>query len=87
VSLLPLIAVVPLITTPGIGYQIGLRVVQAPWAIFASNAAGAIIAVLLGILFIPFLGLKGVVLGTILNGISQIVVTLWFWKKISIKIS
>ena len=85
VPLLPWMAAVPFITAPAIGYQIGLRVTQAPWAIFASNSAGAIIAVLLGIFFVPVFGLKGVVLGTILNGISQMIVTLWSWKKISIK--
>jgi O-antigen/teichoic acid export membrane protein len=82
VWLLPYLAAVPLISAIGSGWRVGLRAVQAPWAVFVAYCVSATVTVSLGAGFVHLWGLQGAVIGSLLSVASQVPVVVLYWRRI-----
>jgi len=83
--LLPYLAAAPLISALGSGCQLGLKAVQAPWAIFIAYCVSAAVTVSLGAVFVHLWGLKGAAIGGLFSLGSQFPVIVWYWKRMANK--
>jgi O-antigen/teichoic acid export membrane protein len=81
VWLVPWLALASLISTPGNGCLLGLRIAQASRPIFVSTCIRAAVTILLGSVFVRMLGLQGIVLGMLISSASQVPAIFWYWRK------
>ena len=81
IYLLPILAVIPIVSALSASWALGLRVLRQTRLLFWVDSVGAVFTITFGVLLVSQYGLGGAVVGSAVSSVSRLPVLAFLWRR------